>query len=75
MYCSFQLQDTELHIFSLSNKTLSETKSQSTNEVTAVEYSPDGAYLAFASRNKIHIYNITDWKVGPDINIKFVYSS
>ncbi|KAK3758037.1 hypothetical protein RRG08_006616 [Elysia crispata] len=54
--------NTELHIFSLSNKTLSETKTQPTNEVTAVEYSPDGAYLAFASRNKIHIYNITDWK-------------
>ncbi|RUS75092.1 hypothetical protein EGW08_017146 [Elysia chlorotica] len=53
---------TEVHIFSLNNKTLSETKTLPAQEVVAVQYSPDGAYLAVGARNKIQMYNVNDWE-------------
>uniref|UniRef100_A0A0B7A8M8 Uncharacterized protein n=1 Tax=Arion vulgaris TaxID=1028688 RepID=A0A0B7A8M8_9EUPU len=53
---------THLHIFTLSNGTLKEKKSEEVQEVSALQYSPDGAWLAVASKNKVLIYNVDDWK-------------
>ncbi|GFO44799.1 actin-interacting protein 1, partial [Plakobranchus ocellatus] len=53
---------TQLHIFSLSNGTLTETKTEDAQEVNAVQYSPDGAYLAVAARSKVMMFNVADWK-------------
>lgn len=52
----------QLQIYSLSNGTLAEIKSVPAQDVGAVEYSPDGAYLAFSERNKAHMYKIDGWK-------------
>ena len=67
------IQKKKLHIFSLSNGTLTETKTEEVEDVSAVEYSPDGAYLAFSSRNKAKMYNVSDWKVG--VHTIFLLSS
>ncbi|CAG5120927.1 unnamed protein product [Candidula unifasciata] len=53
---------TQIHIFSLRNGTLTETRSENAQEVMAIEYSPDGAWLAVGSKSKILIYNVDEWK-------------
>ncbi|CAL1530211.1 unnamed protein product, partial [Lymnaea stagnalis] len=56
------LSKTQLHIYKLSNGTLTETKTEEALEVMALDYSPDGAWLAFGAKNKISLLNVEDWK-------------
>lgn len=53
---------TQLHIYKLSNGILTETKTEEALEVVALDYSPDGAWLAVGAKNKISLLNVEDWK-------------
>lgn len=59
------LQDSKVHIYSLSGGTLKETSTQAqTGSITCVAYSPDGAYLAASDANrKVELYSCPDYKV------------
>ncbi|KAH9491908.1 hypothetical protein Btru_029063 [Bulinus truncatus] len=53
---------TQLHIFQLSTGTLKEVKTEESLDVNTVDYSPDGAWLAFGSKNNIRLIHLDDWK-------------
>ncbi|XP_005098277.1 actin-interacting protein 1 [Aplysia californica] len=53
---------TRIHIYELSNGTLTEIRSEAAQEVAALSYSPDGAYLAVGSKGKVMMFDVQDWQ-------------
>ncbi|XP_059174780.1 WD repeat-containing protein 1-B-like isoform X2 [Physella acuta] len=52
----------QLHVYSIKNQQLTEMRTEPCPEVAALDYSPDGAWLAVATKNKIRVFHVDEWK-------------